>query len=125
MNLVLAVAIGIGAGVGTSIRYIVSLLASRGHFPWGTVIVNVAGAAFLGGLSRAADSGNLGDHALLILGAGLAGGLTTFSTLAVDAARLWRAGRQRAAVSYLVLTVVGGILAAAAGWSLAGMLGNG
>ena len=84
--------------------------------PWPLVLVNLVGCALLGVvLGRGADS-----RVRLLVGTGFCGGLTTFSTFAVDAAGLMRDARVGAAATYLALSVVLGLGAFLAGRRLAG-----
>jgi CrcB protein len=53
--------------------------------------------------------------AAFVVGAGLLGGYTTFSTASVDAVLLAREGSHRAAAAYVAATVAGCVLAASAG----------
>jgi CrcB protein len=55
---------------------------------------------------------------LSLAATGLLGGFTTASTLAADVLRLWEDGARRAAVLDLLLSVVPGVLLAAAGLAL-------
>ena len=119
--LVLGVA-GVG-GVAALVRYAVNHLAGdRGGLPWGIVAVNVAGS-FIAGLAVAAVDD---DGLRLILLAGLCGGLTTFSTVAVDSAQLGSAPRGRRmtgilrAIANVAVTLVLGVGGAAAGFALGG-----
>ena len=92
-------------------------LASVGDgLPWPVVLVNLVGCALLGALlGRGVDS-----RVRLLVGAGFCGGLTTFSTFAVDAAELMRDSRAEVAATYLALSVVLGLGAFLAGRRLAG-----
>jgi CrcB protein len=84
--------------------------------PWPVVLVNLVGCALLGALlGRGVDS-----RVRLLVGAGFCGGLTTFSTFAVDAAGLMRDSRAEVAATYLALSVVLGLGAFLAGRRLAG-----
>ena len=119
--LVLAVA-GAG-GVAALARYAVNhLVGDRGGLPWGIVAVNVAGS-FIAGLAVAAVDD---DGLRLILLAGFCGGLTTFSTLAVDSVQLGSAPRGRRmpgilrAIANVAVTLVLGVAAAGAGFALGG-----
>ncbi|MDR1824632.1 MAG: CrcB family protein [Bifidobacteriaceae bacterium] len=89
MVLWLALAGGVGAGLRFLVDRIVAAAWPRPHYSWGTWVVNLAGSAALGSLVGA----GMGDgRAALILGTGLLGGFTTFSTASVEAARLALAG---------------------------------
>ena len=80
--------------------------------PWPVLLVNVVGCALLGVLL---GSGRTTDRRRLLLGTGFCGGLTTFSTFAVDAAVLWRDARPGAAGADVTGSVVLGLAAFLAG----------
>lgn len=100
---------------GACLRYAFALFAAA---PWATLAANVVGSAALGATAALAAAGDR-PELLLVAGAGFAGGLTTFSALALDAATLWRDGRRPLALSYCALTLVTGVAAAALGWQVA------
>jgi fluoride exporter len=81
------------------------------HFPAGTLAVNVSGAFLLGLLAGASVEGD----ARLLLGAGLLGSYTTFSTWMIETQRIGEAGRRRLALANIVLSIVLGVGAAALG----------
>ncbi|WP_426560351.1 fluoride efflux transporter CrcB [Angustibacter sp. McL0619] len=98
MNLALVLA---GGAVGAVLRYVVDQLVSarrRGPFPWGTFTVNAVGCLVLGTVAGAVRGTETGDWLLPLVGTGLCGGLTTFSTFSFETFRLaeddqwWRAG---------------------------------
>ena len=84
------------------------------EFPFGTLAVNVAGSFVLGVSAELALEGRISASAAIGIGAGLCGGLTTFSTVAVDLARLWSRRRfGRFALDLLAST----LLPIAAAWT--------
>jgi len=84
------------------------------EFPFGTLAVNVAGSFVLGVSAELALEGRIPASAAIGIGAGLCGGLTTFSTVAVDLARLWSRRRfGRFALDLLAST----LLPIAAAWT--------
>jgi CrcB protein len=93
----------------------------RRHWPWATLLVNVAGC-FIIGLSIGFSS-VLGPEWHTALATGLAGGLTTFSSWTTATVRLVSEGRYSAAVINVGANVLAGFAAAAAGITLSG--GNG
>ena len=104
------VLIGIGGGVGAIFRFLVSR-CSQGilgfAFPYGTLIVNVTGAFFIGLLSvlifeRIAQ---LGEELRALLLIGLLGGFTTFSTFSLETLELWRRGEVFKTILYISLSV--------------------
>lgn len=111
-----------GCGIGTIGRFQLAAAGRRGLMPWATVVANLAGSALLGFL--VCSTGPATDTWRLVGGSGVAGGLTTFSTLAIDAAELWRCGNRRGCVVYLAATTIGGLVAAALGWALASAVGG-
>jgi CrcB protein len=88
------------------------------EFPFGTLAVNLTGGFMLGllvGLSLTGDG-------LLVLGTGLLGAYTTFSTWMVEAQRLGEDGAFAAMSLYLLGSMVAGLAATGAGWLLGGAL---
>ncbi len=79
----------LGGSIGALSRYGVSLLAVKlfgARFPWGTLIVNLAGCFFIGLAFALAErgSGILNPSARLFFVTGYLGALTTFSTYALE-----------------------------------------
>jgi len=106
----------VGGSLGALARYGVSLLAAvlfGSRFPFGTLIVNLAGC-FLIGLSFAlADRGvNIMNPSVrLLFMTGFLGGLTTFSTFALETVNALRAGTYLvAAANFLSNNIVGAAL---------------
>lgn len=119
MNPLLFLGAALAGGVGAVLRYLVDLgiaqLAGR-RFPWGIFLVNLSGSFALG-LVTAALPG-----AEILLGAGLLGGYTTFSTAMLDAVALWRDGERPAAAFDAVGMLLLGLLAAGLGLALGSVL---
>lgn len=89
----------------------------------GTDLVNRVGAVVLGLALAALDAGVLARPGHALVGIGLAGGMTTFSTLVVQVVDPPGPGRRGPDWSRLVReTVVGLVLAAASLWSAARLL---
>ena len=112
MSPLLFLAASLAGGAGAAIRYLADLgvakLAGR-RFPWGILLVNVTGSFALGVVTT-----SLPDQAFL-LGAGLLGGYTTFSTAMLDTIALWRDGERGASVFNAVGVLMLGLLAAGLG----------
>lgn len=105
-------AICIAGGLGAALRfYLDGAVRSvvRVAFPVATLLINVTGSFGLGLLTGLAGSAGLPHDWLLILGGGVMGGYTTFSTASVETMRLVEARRYGAAalngVGMLVLAV--------------------
>ena len=96
-NLVL---VFVGGGLGATLRYGVSL-AVPGH--WGTWMVNVLGSFCLGLIL---SHPGFGDPRLrLLLGTGLMGGFTIYSTFNTDTLRLVQEGQAGLAAIHVVATL--------------------
>lgn len=108
----------LGCGLGACARFSLGWLDRRKTFPWPTIAANALGSALLGVVLALAEGGSLTPAATFALGTGVAGGLSTFSSLAVDGLVLWKDGRRGAAVGYLGATLALGLAAAAAGFGL-------
>ncbi len=87
-------------------------------FPFGTLAVNLSGGFALGAL---VGLGVTGD-AILVLGTGLLGSYTTFSTWMFEAQRLAENGAWRRMWLNLVGPLVAGLAVTALGWLLGGAL---
>lgn len=88
-------------------------------FPFGTLAVNLSGGFALGILVGAGVAGD----AQLVLGTGLLGAFTTFSTWMFEAQRLAEAGELRLMWLNLVGPMVAGIALTGLGWLLGGAFG--
>ena len=108
---VVGVLLFLAAAVGAALRF----LAGRqlnGAFPTGTFVVNMVASLALGIITAAPEP------LPAIVGIGLLGALSTWSTAAVEAAALARSGEGAMAAGYVGLTVTGGIVAAWVGLTL-------
>jgi CrcB protein len=115
----------VGGAVGAPLRYLTDLQVQRRHdslFPWGTFVVNVAGCLVLGLVTGAAVAGDVPEEVRLLLGTGLCGALTTYSTFSYETMRLAEEGATLYALVNAVGSVVVGLGAAFAGAALASAL---
>lgn len=114
--------IAIGGAAGSVARWGLAeaLPHTPAQVPWGTVVVNVTGCLAIGVL-LVVLAVRFPDRRLLrpLLGTGVLGGYTTFSTYALDSRTLAAAGRPALAAAYLVGTLVAGLLAVVVGIRLA------
>ncbi|MFB6715628.1 fluoride efflux transporter CrcB [Streptomyces sp. NPDC056358] len=111
----------VGAAVGAPLRYLTDRAVQSRHdtvFPWGTLAVNVSGSLVLGLLTGAATAGAATSHLQLLLGTGLCGALTTYSTFSYETLRLAEDGARFYAAANILASVVAGLGAAFAGVSL-------
>jgi CrcB protein len=119
---VLTLLVALAAGLGAVARYVVDQVIehrTRGRFPVGTVTVNLTGSLLLGIVTGLSLHHGLSQRTTLILGLGLAGGYTTFSTWAWESIVLGGVGAWRSAVLNAVGSVAAGLAVAALGLGLA------
>ncbi|MEU7281809.1 fluoride efflux transporter CrcB [Streptomyces sp. NPDC045431] len=105
----------VGGAVGAPLRYLTDRAVQARHdsvFPWGTFTVNVTGCLLLGLLTGAAS------EAQLLLGTGLCGALTTYSTFSYETLRLAETGAKPYAVVNVAASVAAGLAAVFAGAAL-------
>ncbi|MGH8791800.1 MAG: fluoride efflux transporter CrcB [Stackebrandtia sp.] len=110
-------AVALGGAVGALARYGLdwALPASAGGFPWGTWAANVSGCLLIGALTAWLAAKPAPRWVRPAIGIGLLGGYTTFSAYAVETANLLADGHARIALTYLLGTVAGALLAVYAG----------
>jgi CrcB protein len=117
MSATVLAGIALLGGAGAVGRFLLDGTVSRRvgrAFPWGTLAVNLSGAFVLGLLTGAA----LGGDALRLVGTGLLGAYTTFSTLAFETHRQAEDGRNNGALLNLGVSLVLGLAVAWAGHRL-------
>jgi CrcB protein len=84
------------------------------QWPWATFIVNVVGAFLLGYFTtRLQERLPLSSYRRPLLGTGLCGALTTFSTMQLELLRMLDADRVGLALGYAVMSVTAGFFAVA------------
>ena len=113
----------LGGVVGAPLRYLVDKLVQSRHdsvFPWGTFLINVGGALVLGAVTGAASAHGVPRDAVLLLGTGMCGALTTFSTFGFETTRLLEDGSLAEAGLNALGSLLAGVLAAVAGYALLG-----
>lgn len=111
-----------GGMVGAPLRYLTDRTVQSRHdsvFPWGTFVVNLVGCLVLGLLTGAAIAGAADSHLRLLLGTGLCGALTTYSTFSYETLRLTETGARLYALFNVAGSVAAGLGAAFAGVALA------
>lgn len=113
-------AVAVGGAAGALGRYGLGTALPHATFPWATFAVNVSGCLLIGVLIVLVTEWRPAPVLLRpLLGTGVLGGYTTFSTYAVDAHQLLGAGRIATAVAYLVGTLVSALIATWSGMWLA------
>jgi fluoride exporter len=108
-------------GVGAVLRFAIDGAVGgrlETSFPAGTLLVNASGTFALGILTGTDVAGTT----LFVVGTGLLGSFTTFSTWMFETLRLAEDGEARLSVANLVISLLGGVAAGGAGWALGALL---
>lgn len=112
-----------GGAVGAGARHLTGRAMTQAlgtGWPWGTLTVNLVGGLLMGllvgVLARSAHAS--GETWRLLLGVGVLGGFTTFSSFALDVVGMIERGALVAALGYVLLSVTGAIVALFAGLAL-------
>mgnify|MGYP005647791473 FL=1 len=119
MKLYLLVAL-FGAA-GSVLRYSLYLITPRFfylNFPISTVLVNLLGSFFIGACISLFDKSIITENTRIYIVIGLLGGFTTFSTFSMDLFNLLNKSLYVEMISYLVLSVFGGVLLFFAGYKI-------
>ena len=123
MKLYLLVAL-FGAA-GSVLRYSLYLITPRFfylNFPVSTVLVNLLGSFFIGVCISLFDKSIITENIRIYIAIGLLGGFTTFSTFSMDLFNLLNKSLYAEMISYLVLSVFGGLLLFFAGYKIVNIL---
>lgn len=111
-------------------RYGLSGWITRSHdhpsFPVGILVVNLLGCLLIGIALGLVEARDLFSHNIrLLVSAGFLGGFTTFSTFGADTFLLLRGGQAGYALANVLLSILGGVLAAWTGFFAAFKLSGG
>ena len=112
----------LGGAIGAPLRYLADLFVQSRHdsvFPWGTFTVNVAGSLVLGVTAATVVELDSPSWVLALVGTGICGALTTFSTFGYETVRLLEEGSLSAAATNGIASIVVGLGACAGGFALA------
>ena len=109
--------VGLAGAAGSIARYAIGLSVDQSRFPWATLGINLVGS-FVLGLFLTLALGRLPVAVMTPVAVGLLGGFTTFSTFSWDGFTMGDSGRVGAAVAYVAASVLGGLAAAALGYTI-------
>jgi CrcB protein len=105
-----ALLVALGGALGSVGRYGLGVLIARMlglAFPWGTLTINILGALAIGVLTARVDP--LHEDLRLLLGVGVLGGFTTFSTFSLEAVRLVQQHHLGGAAAYVGASFILGL----------------
>lgn len=102
--------VALGGALGTVLRYAVNVFCAERFglgFPYATLAVNTFGSCALGFLSQIlAEKALVGVPLALVVGTGVLGGFTTYSSFNLETMRMLQAGQVGRALAYASLTFV-------------------
>ena len=111
--------IALGGGIGSVLRFLVASSVSRlfsNVFFWGTLSVNLIGSLLIGFAWALFENHLEHENFRFFLMIGLLGGFTTFSAFSLESINLLRNGEIKTAISYILISNIGGISAAFLGF---------
>jgi len=106
----------LAGAAGTGLRYVIALWSTRRfgpEFPYGTVVVNLAGCFLIAAVIEVATLKAWPETLRLVLTVGFLGGFTTYSSFNQETIRMASSGAAGAALLNVLMTLAGGL---AAGW---------
>ena len=120
LNWLALAAIFVGGGIGSVLRYAVTLVVTQRFgpgFPWATFAINITGSLIIGAVFELSQTRALGVTPLvrIFLMTGVLGGYTTFSTFSLDMVTLAGERATMLALFYGAGSVIIGFIAAFAG----------
>ncbi len=121
MKLTTALWVFLGGGLGASLRFLIgeSLRPMlKSGFPWPTLAINVIGCALAGFLAARFGLNNPEHPWRAFILVGVLGGFTTFSAFGLESLTLAQQGRILLATLYVLVSVLGGLLAVWLGFGL-------
>lgn len=122
MSLVSLLFVAIGGALGSVCRYLVGVGAGRllgTDFPFGTIIVNIAGSFIMGLFIELLAVKFDGSESLrLFVAVGILGGFTTLSSFSLDTIVLFERGAVATAAIYVGASIVLSLAALVAGLHL-------
>ncbi len=110
----------VGGAVGSGARYLtgraMTALLGAGY-PFGTLAVNLVGGLLMGVLVGVLARNAAPEGWRLLIGVGVLGGFTTFSSFSLDVVTMIERGAPGLALGYILVSVIGSIAALFAGLS--------
>ncbi|ABM24838.1 MULTISPECIES: fluoride efflux transporter CrcB [Shewanella] len=100
--------VALGGSIGAVFRYLISIFMIQvfgSSFPFGTLVVNVIGSFFMGVIYALGQMSHISPELKALIGVGLLGALTTFSTFSNETLLLLQEGDWLKAILNVVLNL--------------------
>jgi CrcB protein len=111
--------VALAGAAGAVTRYRIGVAVGVRSFPWATLAINLTGCFALAVILTGPGSERWSPTTTAALAVGFLGAYTTFSTFGYETMTMLRTDRVAAALAYVLASVLGGIVAAAAGYVVA------
>ena len=115
--------VAVGGMAGAASRWaLLEVWPDNSSWPWQIFIINMAGSCILG-LIVSKPFQRLSPRSMSALATGLCGSFTTFSVFSLDLAELLRNNQITVALTYLGLSVIGGLILFSLSFSFSNRVG--
>ncbi|MFP5113858.1 fluoride efflux transporter FluC [Bacillaceae bacterium C204] len=112
--------VGTAGTLGAILRYVIGVsFFTNSPFPLATLLINLLGSFLLACLtSNLFKRISLSPLLATAIGTGFVGSFTTFSTLSVETVTLFRKGDFLLGITYVIVSIVGGLLLSRLGFKV-------
>lgn len=110
--------VGLGGAAGSMLRFAIQRFGNTNGFPYGTLIVNLAGCFLIGLLWGFLSRNLISQMTGILLMSGFCGGFTTFSAFTYEGVQMMQDNRWLMLAVYTGASVIGGLVASFAGYKL-------
>jgi fluoride exporter len=110
--------IALAAATGALTRYGIGKAIGVRSFPWATLGINLTGSFLLGFVVAIGIERSWSETTVVPLTVGFLGAYTTFSTFSYETYTLMRTDRSAQAAVYVLVSVIGGVFLAFAGYNV-------
>lgn len=112
--------VGVGGGIGSILRYLMSHLIKNNNFPLSTFFINIIGSFAIGiAMALSIKFAGFNENWKTLIVTGICGGFTTFSAFSFENVSMIQQGKFTLSMCYIISSIILGLLATIAGLKLA------